>query len=218
MVRAGLRFVGVVYLAQVRSTYGLHAVYPICILAGSPHRFYSVHPRSIPRPVGPSSRPSMQHAETRLKRLSVEVISCLLVQRFDLEQVTLFSSSACAESDENSDLDLLVVRPVAQAARSMGPRIAGNTSKPSDHPAATTPSTAPSPTISTSPPTSSSFLTKRSPGTARTPTPCSAECWNTPKSSTTATRREQAGMTRAGWWSVARSRPNPRPPGRSSPS
>ena len=134
MVRAGLRFVGVVYLAQVRSTYGLHAVYPICILAGSPHRFYSVHPRSIPRPVGPSSRPSMQHAETRLKRLSVEVISCLLVQRFDLEQVTLFSSSACAESDENSDLDLLVVRPVAQAARSMGPRIAGNTSKPSDPP------------------------------------------------------------------------------------
>ena len=99
----------------------------------------------------------MRVVEDPRNRDAIQAITQLIVERFEPDQIILFGSCARGEEDENSDPDLLVVRPVAQAARSLGPAIAGDTSKSSNHPAATTPSTTPSPTTSTSPPTSSSF-------------------------------------------------------------
>ena len=46
------------------------------------------------------------------------------MKRFDPDQIILLGSCAHSEDDENSDLTLLVIRPVAQAARSPSPRIA----------------------------------------------------------------------------------------------
>ena len=96
----------------------------------------------------------MHPAEARLNRETIQAITNLIVERFDAEGTILFGSCARDEADENSDLDLLIVRPVAQAARSLGPWIVGDTSKSSNHPAAATPSTRPSPTTSASPPAS----------------------------------------------------------------
>ena len=99
----------------------------------------------------------MHVVEDPRNRDTIQAITQLIKDRFEPEQVILFGSCARGEADENSNVDLLVVRPVAQAARSLEPSIVGDISKSPNHPAAATPSTAPSPTTSTSPPTSSSF-------------------------------------------------------------
>ena len=95
--------------------------------------------------------------------------------------MTIAHNSSCMYTSEYCG-------PVAQAARSLGPSIVGDTSKSLNHPTTATPSTAPPPTTSTSPPTSRSVRTRHPPHTARTPPPCSAGCWELRKSSMTAAR------------------------------
>ena len=49
--------------------------------------------------------------KTRSTEDTIEAITQLIVERFEPEQVILFGSCARGETDENSDLDLLVVLP-----------------------------------------------------------------------------------------------------------
>ena len=63
----------------------------------------------------------MRIVEDPLNRTTIEAITRLIVERFEPEQVILFGSCARGETDENSDLDLLVVLPhnddIPRAAR-----------------------------------------------------------------------------------------------------
>ena len=53
----------------------------------------------------------MRIVEDPLNRTTIQAITQLIVERFEPEQVILFGSCARGETDENSDLDLLVVLP-----------------------------------------------------------------------------------------------------------
>ncbi len=53
----------------------------------------------------------MRIVEDPLNRDTIQAITQLIVERFEPEQVILFGSCARGETDENSDLDLLVVLP-----------------------------------------------------------------------------------------------------------
>ena len=53
----------------------------------------------------------MRVIEDSLDRATIQAITQLIVERFEPEQVILFGSCARGETDENSDLDLLVVLP-----------------------------------------------------------------------------------------------------------
>ena len=64
----------------------------------------------------------MRVVEDPLNRETIEAITRLIVERFQPEQVILFGSCARGETDENSDLDLLVVlRPGEQPPRGDNP-------------------------------------------------------------------------------------------------
>ena len=47
--------------------------------------------------------------KTALNRETIEAVTQLIVERFEPEQVIMFGSCARGDTDENSDLDLLVV-------------------------------------------------------------------------------------------------------------
>ena len=67
----------------------------------------------------------MRVVEDPLNRETIEAITRLIVDRFQPEQVILFGSCARGETDENSDLDLMVVlRPGVEPppARQPNPR------------------------------------------------------------------------------------------------
>ena len=53
----------------------------------------------------------MRIVEDPLNRDTIQAVTQLIVERFEPEQVILFGSCARGETDENSDLDLLVVLP-----------------------------------------------------------------------------------------------------------
>ena len=76
-------------------------------------------------------------SKIRSNRTTIEAITRLIVERFEPEQIILFGSCARDETDENSDLDLLVVLPHG-----------------ADIPGRGNPSATPSPTISCCPSTS----------------------------------------------------------------
>ena len=80
----------------------------------------------------------MRIVEDPLNRATIQAITQLIVERFEPEQVILFGSCARGETDENSDLDLLVVLPHTTTNRD----------------ATATPSASPSPSASCSPSTS----------------------------------------------------------------
>ena len=51
----------------------------------------------------------MRVVEDPLNRTTIDAITRLIVERFEPEQIILFGSCARGDTDENSDLDLLVV-------------------------------------------------------------------------------------------------------------
>lgn len=53
----------------------------------------------------------MRIVEDPLNRETIEAVTRLIVERFEPEQVIMFGSCARGDTDENSDLDLLVVLP-----------------------------------------------------------------------------------------------------------
>ena len=64
----------------------------------------------------------MRVVEDSLNRETIQAITQLIVQRFQPEQIILFGSCARGETDEHSDLDLLVVlRPGVQPPRRGNP-------------------------------------------------------------------------------------------------
>ena len=64
----------------------------------------------------------MRVVEDPLNRETIEAITQLIVDRFQPEQVILFGSCARGDTDDNSDLDLLVVlRPGVKPPRRGNP-------------------------------------------------------------------------------------------------
>ncbi len=64
----------------------------------------------------------MRVVEDPLNRKTIEAITQFIVDRFQPEQVILFGSCARGETDENSDLDLMVVlRPGEEPPRRGNP-------------------------------------------------------------------------------------------------
>ena len=124
----------------------------------------------------------MRVVEDPLNRETIEAITRLIVDRFQPEQVILFGSCARGETDENSDLDLMVVL------------------RPGEEPphGEATQSTQPYPNSFVLPvDLLISSLRRRSPPTVPTPTPCSAACWKTPKFSMTDERPELPWFAKA---------------------
>ena len=69
-----------------------------------------------------TSQAPMRVVEDSLNRETIQAITQLIVQRFQPEQIILFGSCARGETDEHSDLDLLVVlRPGVQPPRRGNP-------------------------------------------------------------------------------------------------
>ncbi len=64
----------------------------------------------------------MRIVEDPLNRETIEAVTQLIVERFEPEQVIMFGSCARGDTDENSDLDLLVVlRPGVEPPRRGNP-------------------------------------------------------------------------------------------------
>ena len=53
----------------------------------------------------------MRIVEDPLNRETIQAVTQLIVERFEPEQIIMFGSCARGDTDENSDLDLLVVLP-----------------------------------------------------------------------------------------------------------
>ena len=64
----------------------------------------------------------MRIVEDPLNRETIQAITQLIVERFEPEQIIMFGSCARGDTDENSDLDLLIVlRPGVEPPRRGNP-------------------------------------------------------------------------------------------------